>query len=603
MKKVFTILLALFLVITCFGCNGQKTPDEKPAEPDKPEVVDSETAMNNFLAKLDKYNYVVESRDYAKLNVYSEDLVYFTHYPGSQLNVAFVTLKDETFHGYLDEDEMNDIDFYAPGKAVDAVIELLPNNWINIAEGNIWNIFYNNPNDPLEFTTNDAQVKTTLLTLSGTTTKALEVMEEVHMILDQGDPNTAHFTAAIGDMGMYHYDDLDLTISFGKATTDTRINKWLNNPVYPEKRTAWDVYDLSNFDAVFMRDYGEIAVPFPEFASYALIFDKNAYSERGEFEVYDAHATEKNVEDYINVLLNRGYEKVTLDNGNTAYRLMLREEKKASAELEVNYDNGFLMVGRMHYEIPVYEGIPALNEALVANGFVELKDTDIFEGWTARDTAVPRSEGWLYYFNYDMYITVQLTFEDHDAALAYLEEYGSRMKEIGYRESYAPNGASYENSNSFKSFNYLFNEEEDGLVQITFKNEKSLTPDEVNNMLKEHGLPEANVHGDIGARDQTTYNHNQSGFLGLKLLVYQPFDTLDEAYAYLDEYTARMEELGYDYINPQTVGSYRSYAYLNEELHKYVGFDVFEQNGHATVTLEFFSGENDSDALLGRIGK
>lgn len=597
--KIISVFMVLLMLLTCFGCNSQQAgdPNEEPKTPD------AETAMNNFLTKLTSGNYVVEPSDYVKTTVQSPEVVYITDIPGSLLNVAFVTLNGETFQGYLDENEMTDIEFYAPGKAIDAVADILPNNWINIADGNIWNLFYNNVSNPLEFTSKDENVKTTLLGLAGYSNMVLEVMEEVHMELDKEDPSSVHFTAAIGDMGMYHYDDLDVTLKFGTASSDARIEKWLKNPTYPERRAKWDVYDIGTLDNVFMRDYGEIAVPFPEFASYALIFDSKAYSERREVELHDAHATEKNVEDYVALLLSRGYEKVSLDNGDTGYRLLLREEKKAYAELEVSYDNGFALVGRMHYETPSYEGIAAINEPLRNNGFAELKDTDVLEGWMAVDSAVSRSEGWLYYFNYDLYLQASLTFSDREAAEAYFEEYGDRMKKLGYSETYAPNGALFENGNGFRSFTYMFSEEQEGLVQIVFKNERSLTADEVNSLIREYNLPEANVHGDIGARDHTTYYHNLSGFTGLNMIIYQPFDTMADAEAFLDSYTAYMEELGYDYVNPQTVGSYRNFAYFNEQLLKYVGFDLMDYGSHAMVTLEYNSSEPEEKGLSSLLGR
>ena len=589
-RGVLFLLLILSLLLITAGCASQETPAE-PSEPD------AETAMNNFLNKLEKGNYVVEPSDYVKTTVCSEDVVYFTADPGSMLNLAFVTLNNETFRGYLDGDTLSDIEFVSPGTAIDAVVDLLPNSWIDAAEGNIWNLFYNNVDDPLEFTSKEEVVKTTLLGLAGYSQMALDAMGNVCMTLDKEDPTEVHFTAEIGEIGMYHYDDLDLTLQFGVAESDRRIDNWLSNPTYPSTRSGWDVYDRATLDNIFLRDYGEIAVPFPEFASYALIFDSDAYLLRNQVELSDAHATEQDVEDYIALLVNNGYIKTTDENGTEVYRLLLREEKQAYAELEVSYDNGFALIGRMHYTSPEYEGVSELNEVLLENDFVELKETDVLDHWSGKNTAVAKSEGWLYYFNYDLYMELVLNYEDHDAALAYLEEYGSRMEAAGYKAAYAPDGASFENSNGYRTFRYTFYEDE-GIVYLLFKNERSLTAEEANQLIKEHGLPEANLHGDIGGRDHTVYYHNISGFTGLNMIVYQPFDSVEEASAFLDNYAAYMDELGYDYVNPQTIGSYRNFAYFHEELLKSVGFDLVDFGDHASVTLEFNSVEEEADTIL-----
>ncbi len=619
--RIISLLLVLGLLLACFGCsqNNQNNPD-KTSEPDSSQVepekddagqddakeADPDTAMDNFVKKLQAGNYVIEPKDYAKTTVYSPELVYFTHYPGSILNVAFITHDGETFECYIDEDALTDVAFVAPGNAIDAVSFLLPNHWITLSDGNMWDLFYNNVDNPLEFTSKDENVKTTLLGLAGYGELALSTMEEVHVLLDAEDPSSVRFTAKIGDAGMIHYDDLDLTLQFGRATSDSRIDEWLKNPTYPPTRTAWTREDIAMMGLVFMRDYGETTVPFPDFASYALIFDPDAYMERTQIEISDAHATEQNLEDYIKVLTEQGYEKVstTMDGSDeeiTVYRKLLREEKGAYAELYPYYDNGFKLIGGMHYDVPEYEGIAAINEPLRENGFAELADTDVFSGWKASDTAAPRTEGWAYFFNYKLYLPMRLEYEDRDAAETYLKEYGNRMAELGYKEAYNPDGGAYENANGFKSFKYSFSDE-DQTVVLEFKNEISLTPEEANKLIQENGLPEANLHGDIGFRDTTPYYHETSGFEGLHALVYQPFSNTEEAEKYLDEYTDRMEDLGYIRVNPENVGCYRSFVYYNEELRKWVGFDLINYDDHASVTLEFFSYGGDdilNNALSG----
>ena len=59
-NKLISLLLVLCLIFTCFGCDQQKTPDDGGKTPDEgqvePKTPDAETAMNNFVAKLEKAN-------------------------------------------------------------------------------------------------------------------------------------------------------------------------------------------------------------------------------------------------------------------------------------------------------------------------------------------------------------------------------------------------------------------------------------------------------------------------------------------------------------------------------------------------------------------
>ena len=475
----------------------------------------------------------------------------------------------------------------------------LPNYWVTACEGNIWNLFYNNVDDPLEFISNSNAVKQTVLSLGGYAESVLELTEEVHMRLDAEDPATVHFTAHVNqpENKMYHYDDVDLTLEFGAAKSDPRVDAWLENPVYPGTRTSWTKYDLGTLDQVFNKGYGALAVPFPDFASYALVFDENAYTARSEIYLSDGHATEQDVENYRKTLLENGYTAVeeTVDGESvTFYRMLLREDYNAYADLYPYYEDGFVLRGGMYYEDPEYDGLEAINGLLVQNGFAALPETDIFGEWKATDLSRSRSEGWVYFFDYNLYMPMLLTCQDLDAARAYFEDYGKKLEEAGLTHVYAPgtNTEEYRSANEFIVFRWTVNEDEE-TINVEFKNEKSLTVEEIRSSLKEHGLPDADIHGDVGARDQTRYHYNIGEFEGLFLVVYQPFESSTEAEAFLDAYVAVLDEQDYYYTNPQALGSNRAFLYWNEDLRKYVAFDYFPGADGATVFFEFVSIESE----------
>ncbi|MBQ5961288.1 MAG: hypothetical protein IJL53_11635 [Firmicutes bacterium] len=572
--------------------------DTVPAEPD------ADTAMSNFVAKLDAGNYVIDHEDSVKTTVFSPERIFFTedNDSSSSINLGYVTLDNETF--LVELNDISDVEFVAPGNAIEALGSILPNDWYAYSGENMFNLFYNNVDNPLEFTSNDEAVKLTLLRLGGYSEQAVSVMEEVHMLLDAEDPSSVRFTAVMGQYGMIKYDDLDVTLQFGVGENDPRIDKWFANPIYPPTRTAWTWNDVADLDLVFERGYGEDAVPFPEFASYALIFDPHAYEQQTIVRIMDAHGTEADLEAYKAALLAKGYEAVeaTFSDGSTdtVYRLLLREAYHSYAELYPYYDNGFVLEGGLYYDNPVYEGLPAISDAVAKNGFPELAETDLFKEWKATDTAASRSEGWAYFFDYDLLISMTLEYDEENEAdaVAYFEEYSDRLAEAGFHSEYVPEeiGGKYESSNDFTSFRYAFNE--DGTVSVEFKKEKSLTPDEVKALLAEHGIPVADIHGDIACRDQTRYRYIIGEFKGIFLFVYQPFDTREEAESFLDDYTAVLDEEGYLPMDPQKLGSQRTFLFFNEDLGKYVAFDLFDDGDGATAAFEFVSIEPDEETTL-----
>lgn len=559
--------------------------------------------MNNFVEKLEAGNYVIDVEDYMKTTVYSPEQVYFTRNgESSGLDFGFVTVDGETFHGILEGDSFTEIGFEGPDNAIDVASYTLPNYWVDLSEGNMWDLFYNNVDDPLEFTSNDENVKITLLGLRGYGQMALNTMEEVHVKLDAEDPTSVNFTAHIKPGGMINFDDLDITLKFGEASPEPRIDKWAKNPVYPPTRNNWTESDVDSMALVFGRDYGAQTVPFPDFASYAMIFDPNAYNERTEILIRDAHATEQDVEDYKAVLLSNGYteETRTLEDGTdeTVYRKLLRPDYDAYAELYPCYEKGLALTGRMYYVIPQYEGQASINGALTQNDFPAFPETDIFKEWKAQDSAKERSESWAYFFDYDLYMPFILEYEDEAAARAYFDEYSKLLVQNGFKDTFAANldGGEYRDATESRIFRYGFNE--DGTVIVETKKEKKLTSEEVNALIAEHGLPEITLTGDITARDITRYYYEVAGFKGLQLSCTQPFASTDDAEKFLDDYVAGIEDLGYERTPPQSAGSNKENLYMTEDMSKRVGFDLVPTDEGANVVFEFVSVEDDEPDMI-----
>ncbi len=596
-RKILSLLLAAIIMFACCSCGDDGSV--KPAS-DSPADI-SAAAMENFVRKLEKGNYVVTGGKNTVTTVYSPEQVYIRYGKGLRATVfVFMTLKNETFKSVIEGTAMGNAEFVSNGNAIDAVAEVLPNGWIGSSGGNMFEFFYNDVEKPLEFTSNDPAVKKTLAGLCGYGEFALSRMEEVRMTMDAVNPTAVRFNAVVGDdeSGRHYYDDVDLTLTFGSAKEETHVKKWLKDPVYPPARTEWTEMDLATLGNAFMRDYGAMALPFPETASYAMIFDDHAYDEYLGIRLTDSHWTEKDLEAYKALLKSQGFSEVTgtrVDGTTgTVYRRLLRDEYSAYSQLELYYDDGMMIQGALYHDCPAYEGIEAISGAVQEHGFAPLPATDTFTGWTARDTAAAQTESWAYYFDYSFYMAFDLTYRDREAAKAYLSAYADSLNAAGLADTFMPGADDRRcaSPNDYVSFHYKFSEE-DNTVRLLFKDQKSLTVDEVMDALKEHGLPETDIHGDIAANDAARYRYEISGFEGLFLSVYQPFASIQDAEHYLDEYVPGLEKQGYDIFDPEKVGSQRRFLYFNEELRKYVGFDLFGDGNGATILFEFASFESE----------
>ena len=616
--RISALLLAVCLLIGCCACgtlkngsnagsnnannssNTNNTSNINIAALSPAEI--SELTMNNFIKKLQAGNYVVGDPRNVVTNAVSPEQVYFVYpHEGYPTIYAYMTLKGETFAVLIEDDEMDDIEFISADTAIDSVEGLVPNNWISITNGNLFELFYNSVDKPLEFTSNDENVKYTLCCLGGYGEMALEVMEEVHMEFDSEDPTTVHFTAAVPDTGTYYFDDLDLTLKFGEAEAEPHIEAWFAAPVYPRVRTAWTSKDTSEMDLVFMRGYGRDTVPFPEFASYALTFDPKAYDQFLGIRLTDAHATEQNVEEYKSLLVKSGYKEVQekQEDGSTVtvYRKLLREKYRAYAELYPHYDNGFIMEGMMYYDDPSYEGLAAISEVMQQHDFAALDETDLFEGWNTTDQSASRSEGFAFFFDYDLYMPFILSFSDAKAAKDYWDDYSEKLLELGFKESYVAgeNVRDLRLPDGSRIFRTTFN---DDSVIIEVKSEKMLSAEEVNRMTAEYGIPTADLSGNVGGRDQARYRYEITGFTGLFVTATQEYGSSAEAEAFLDAYAARLLDAGYEMTDPQKAASARMFLFLNLEQAKYVGFDYYPGGDGASVLFEFFASDTEDESMM-----
>lgn len=612
MTRITALLLVFCLVLALCACgapnnenknssNGSANSNE--AEKDLTPAELSDKAMENFVKKLRAGNYVVSSPKEIITNAVSPEQIYFVYpHEGYPTIYAYMTLNGETFAMYIENNEVDDIEYISGDNAIDAVAELVPNSWISVTNGNMFDLFYNDPARPLEFTSNDDRVKYTVCCLGGYGEFVLGIMEEVRMIMDSEDPSVVRFTAKVPDRGMIKYDDLDVTLRFGEASPEPHVESWFKEPVYPAVRTDWTKLDLAALGNVFMRDYSRQAVPFPPFASYTFTMDPDAYDSFGGIRLTDDHAAEKDVEEYKALLIKNGFtavdEKQADGSTVTVYRKLLREKYHAYAELYPHYDNGFGLIGMPHYEDPSYEGIEAISTLVQEHGFAPLADTDLFTGWSTTDEWASRTEGFAYFYEYDLYAPFALSFSDRAAAEGYWKDYGKKLTELGLLESYTPGEGKteYKTPDGDKLLRITFLE--DNTVTLEFKSSAVLSADDANRMLAEHGIPEIGFSGSISGKDIARYRYEISGFIGMMLTATQQYKSSAEAEQFLDSYVEELEKQGFLPIDdPRRAGSSRQFLFMNQEDRKYVAFDYYPGEDGASVLFECFSAEDD-DTLM-----
>lgn len=293
----------------------ESKPDAEPSgETDVSPAEISEKAMENFLAKVDAGNYTIDSGNHVKVSVFSRDQVYFDYVEETYYDYAVMSVNNEAFQALLKEGGLDELTFMGEGQAVDVAKAKLLNNWTSeeVSDGNIYNLFYNQQDDPLTFVSYEDAVKQTLKSLAGLSDFALQAMHEVYMVMDSEDPTEVHLKAEMEDdeVARIYYDDIDMVVKFGDAVSNAQADEWMENPTYPDAKTDWDEGDEFILNSVFLPGYGREAVPFPTFASYALLNDDKNFVMDDQVTVRDSHATEDDVAGYIDILKQNGFEEV-----------------------------------------------------------------------------------------------------------------------------------------------------------------------------------------------------------------------------------------------------------------------------------------------------
>ena len=612
-KLTAVLLITTCMILTACG-GGGGTPAAEP---------DPETAMNNFLAKVDAGNYVLDAPEFLKITVSSADQVAFEYADDAYSDFAVVSVNGEAFRGMLTGEELTEVDFLGEGRAVDAAKDRLLNYWMDesVSDGNIWNLFYNDPEDPLRFSSHDETVMRSLISFVGYSENALRLMHDVYLVLDKEDPDSARLQCEVDEdlVARVNYDDIDLEVTFGNAESNAAADAWMSAPAYPEARTGWTETDEFIFNSVFLVGYGLEAVPFPEFASYALKLDQENFVFNDEVSIRDSHATEKDMADYAELLKQSGFAEVTdkAEDGTerTYYRKLLREDYKCYSSIALDYDGGVDITAKKYYDFPTYGDLDAINGVITKAGYPALPGSDNFTAYMATDRADEMTESWIYFFDYDLGLYVDIDYDDRDAAEAYIKDYEKALSDAGFTttgsyeeyedaEAEAASDESdesdlftarlgeaaedeseiYESENGFANFRYKFTD--DGRVTLLFKAQRYIPASDAAERIAEAGFPKIGLTEPIACRDLRMFRKERYGYDEKAFItVSQEYESAEAAEAFLTAYEAALNELGFDRVNPENVGSLKQIAIANEEKGMFVALDYFPEQ--AAVYFEF----------------
>ncbi|MDO4193079.1 MAG: hypothetical protein Q4D24_07235 [Erysipelotrichaceae bacterium] len=599
MKKIYQTTGAVIGVLSLMlaGCSGNTAPETNTETPqsEMSNAEISEKAMDNFLAKLSEGNYTMDAPEFLKTLVHSKELITFDYQDDLHEDFVVMSVNNETFQGYPEGDKLNEVSFLGEGDALTAAENRLPNQWAGaMSDGNIYNLFYNQQDEPLTFVSYEDSVKDTMKSFVGYSDNAVRLMHEVYLVMDDVDPKTVHLKAEVDEdmVARVNYDDIDITLTFGESEGNAAAEAWMKAPVYPEARTDWDEMDEFILNSVFLPPYGRDAVPFPRYAGYAFTNDQESFFNEEVVRTRDSHATEKDMADYIQLLLDEGFTEATYTDEDgkerTCYRRILREDYNCYSQVEVSYDDGVNMTAEKYYDVPVYEGLEAVNNVIVPKGFTALPESDNFTNVSAKDIADETTESWMYFFHYDNVLYVDMDFNDKAEAEAYLKAYQESLGTNGFHPTAADeeDPERYESEEGHNSFRYQF--ADDDTVTLLYKAEHYISAEEAETMIKDAGFPAVDLNTPITARDLRSFYKTRNNLdYKLYLAISQEYATAQEAEDFLGKYEDLLSEQGFGRVSPDSVGSLKQIAIYNEDTGMLVGVDFFEQNGGALVNFDF----------------
>ena len=573
----------------------------------------SEDAMNNFFDKLYEYNYSIEAQDFLKINIYSNDLVYFDY--EKYYDEAYFTINtDETFRGVIRDKGSYSIDFYGEGDATDILYKYLPNYWIEYSDYNIWNIITNSVDNPLEYTfSSDSFIKETIgSTYLGLGPTAIAGIKEMVLTLDNVNPTQAVLSLKYIDNGQLSpvEESKTITINLGIGEKEELpIDEWVDNPnrVYPSAKIKWNSEDEANFNVAFNQGYNiNDLMPFPEFATYAFILDNESLYYNGILEFRDKKASEDDMNEYITQLVNVHHftkETETDMYGNTkeAYHKQIDDFGNgyyAYSSIYIEYDEGINITVRKYYNHKLYNGLDSLNTLITDKNFASFDASDDILSVDTTDFTYEYIEGWANLFTYDLVIDVMMEFKDSSDIDSYMSSYITKLTNDKYVHDETNKILTFSSESYKNTLIYQINPQTNVLM-MQIKSEKFITDDEISAKLTESRFPSMDLTEiDSICKNITPLYRILYGQVHKNVyLISLTFKTLDERNAFLNDYIdGKCMKQGFDIVSPVYARvPHKTNAYYNETEKLILCFNYPEDS--LSVSLQLIEAKSDFEPL------
>ena len=277
----------------------------------------------------------------------------------------------------------------------------------------------------------------------------------------------------------------------------------------------------------------------------------------------------------------------------------------------------------------VYEGLQEINAQLAAFGFAALPEQESFSSYYAVDTAFEQTESWLYLFDFDTVLNIDIKYTDKTAAQNFIDAYIDSLEDYAhdaapqteeedggdyYSEAAAYLGQGSEDLLRFerlkeedvyykhstpegqKAFIYHFSEDGETL-QMLFKSETFVPAQEMADDLNAAGFPVPDMAACASARDFRRFQKTMYGReYPLDYSVSFDFETAAQAAAFLENYIHILQdENDFDITNPQDAEINKNRAYVKEDGENRLIFGLDYAEGSVTVNVEFRLTENAAE--------
>lgn len=616
-RSLLNKLALLFVPILIAGglsaCSNDGSSVEPSPEPVPAHVI-SEKAMENFLDRIEKESYTIVGIDGILTTSYTDqNMITWFYLPGAtHYDDHFaVTVNDETFFGYIDNDKksLEEISFVDKITAARAYESYLPTafNSNAVSGGNIWSVFHNDPTNPLLFhVAQKVKAYEILCRFCGVLDPQSDParMSQVTMEFDNIYVNKATFKFQYAT-GSKTSEEKTITITFGEPVrTSSYVVDWVNDPnrEYPQAigelgkwPNKWEVDILSTFKyGIEVGKVGDVdPMPYDSIFSYATKSNDATCAYDGYFTVHDYNSGVAEANHYMATLLDNDYElELNDDNVMILKSPVIRQREDIAGNMSefrsyitIEINDGLNITARKYYTSTTISGRDNVNDFLQLSStkYLPLPDDSNITGWVGVEHNLAGFENYLCTYNVTNFTYVYLTYTDTTQMDTYLENYLSSLVAANYVHN-DDDTYSKEDIEGRATVNVYSNT--NGLATIYFRNFKFVNPVDLNAELVANNLPGLDTTKVQTIQDLKDYYNVRTGG-GFKHYYYVQFefDSYDDAAEFESAYGATL--MGDPYNMTKGPNADYSWEYDASDKSRTVVVNIDNKN-HASPALTLF---------------